>query len=286
MRVAAAGARGVIPAGFKMDARESSRILAGLLLSEHRSMADFLVALAEFDHGRLWVQPGIANLFEYLHREHGRSRGSAHYRKVAVQLVQKFPEVVEPLRSGKLCITAVLELAKVITPQNRAEVLPKFFHLSKQEAKAVAVEIRPAEVVPRKERVTTLPPVPRVPAGVVQPVELEEARRALGATPPTLLQSDPLTSDLRRLHMTVSKQFLEKLEAALELLLATQAMRRAEVKTPQRNPRPSTNPGRVPAASTTSGRSPVAASRRSRIVGWPVEFTTSTPPVRSTATTE
>jgi hypothetical protein len=90
---------------------------------------------------------------------------------VAAQLVQRFPEVVEPLRSGKLCITVVLELAKVISPENRADVLPKFFGLSKQEAKAVAVEIRPAEVVPRKEMVTALPLVSRTPAGGVQPVE-------------------------------------------------------------------------------------------------------------------
>jgi hypothetical protein len=68
--------------------------------------------------------------------------------------------------------------------------------------------------------------------------------------------------------MTVSKQFLENLEtarkgqghaqpgasaekvieAALDLLLAQQAKRRAEVSKPQQNSRPSKNPGHVPAA--------------------------------------
>jgi hypothetical protein len=243
-------------------------------------MADFLVALAEFDRGRLWVQLGFSSLFEYLHRELGLSRGSAHYRKVAAQLVQRFPEVVEPLRSGKLCITVVLELAKVITPENRAEVLPQFIGRSKQEAKAMAVEIRPAEVVPRKEMVTAVPGVSRMPAGRVQPVEpvlpVQPATTELPkrdslpiVAPPERRDSfEPLTSDLRRLHMTVSKQFLEKLEsarrgqghaqpgasaekvleAALDLLLAHQAKRRAEVKNPQQNPRPTKNPCHVPAA--------------------------------------
>jgi hypothetical protein len=249
-------------------ARESSRRLSDLLRSEHGALADFLVALAEFDRQRLWLQLGFANLFDFLHRELSLSRGSAHYRKVAARLVQTFPEVVEPLRSGKLCISVVLELAKVITPENRADVLPKFFGLSKQEAKAVAVEIRPAEVVPRKEMVTTLPLASRTPDALVQPVELEEARPALGVAPQPLLQSEPLTPELRRLHMTVSKQFLDKLEAArkgqghaqpgataekvleaaLDLLLAAQAERRAEVKTPQQNPRPTRNPCHVPAA--------------------------------------
>ena len=68
--------------------------------------------------------------------------------------------------------------------------------------------------------------------------------------------------------MTVSKQFLDKLdaarkgqghaqpgasaekvlEAALDLLLAQQAKRRGVVKRPQQNPRPAKNPGHIPAA--------------------------------------
>ena len=77
----------------------------------------------------------------------------------------------------------------------------------------------------------------------------------------------PLTPNLQRLHMTVSKQFIDKLdaarkgqghaqpgasaekviEAALDLLLAQQAKRRAEVKQPRIHPRPSRT-GHIPAA--------------------------------------
>ena len=52
-------------------------------------MADFLMALAEFDKQRLWVPLGHASVFDYLHRELGLSRGAAHYRKVAAHLVQR-----------------------------------------------------------------------------------------------------------------------------------------------------------------------------------------------------
>ena len=120
------------------DARESSRRLADLLRREHAALADFLVALADFDRQRLWLRLGFPNLFEFLHRELGLSRGAAHYRKVAVRLVQKFPEVVEPLAEGRLCMSSILQLAKVMTEANRAAVLPRFFHCSKQEAKEVA----------------------------------------------------------------------------------------------------------------------------------------------------
>ena len=81
----------------------------------------------------------------------------AHYRQVATRLVERFPEVVEPLRDGRLCISSVIELAKVMTEENRAEVLPRFFDCSRQEAKQVAAEILPAAVVPRRTVVTSGP---------------------------------------------------------------------------------------------------------------------------------
>jgi hypothetical protein len=63
-------------------------------------MADFLVALADFDRRRLWLELGHTSLFAFLHRELGLSAGAAHYRKTAAELVQRVPEVVEPLRAG------------------------------------------------------------------------------------------------------------------------------------------------------------------------------------------
>jgi len=39
-----------------------------------------------------------------LHRELGLSKGAAFYRKTAAELVQRYPEVIEPLRQGKLCM--------------------------------------------------------------------------------------------------------------------------------------------------------------------------------------
>jgi hypothetical protein len=226
-------------------------------------MADFLVALAEFDRQRLWVRLGHASVFYYLHRDLKLSKGAAHYRKVASRLIQEFPEVMAPFREGKLCISSVVELARVITPGNSTDVLPRFFYLSKQEAKAVAVEICPAAVVPRREVVTE---VPRAEAFHLGETPLDQFVQAAPQAIP--MQSEPLTPNLQRLHMTVSKQFLDKLdaarkgqghaqsgasaekviEAALDLLLAHQAKRRAEVKKPQQNPRPAKSPGHITAS--------------------------------------
>src|SRR6202162_5603156 len=139
------------------DTRDLTTRLAELLRREHAALADFLIALADFDRERRWLELGHTSLFYFLYRELGLSKGSAFYRKTAAELIQRYPEVVEPLREGKLCITSVVELAKVITPENRGEVVPRFFHASKREAKAVAAELRPAEAAPHRDVVTALP---------------------------------------------------------------------------------------------------------------------------------
>jgi hypothetical protein len=271
-------------------ARESASRLASLLRREQGALADFLLALADFDSRRLWMRLGHASLFVFLHRELGLSKGASHFRKVAAELVQRFPEVVEPLRDGRLCLTAVVELARVITPENRAAVLPRFFHASKTEAKAVAAEILPAEAIPRREVVTAVPrgqaervEPPALPL-VVAPEASEPRQTGAEVRPdePALLPAPraaprtvalPLTADAHRLHVTVSKRFLAKLEAArdalphshpgaaaeeileagLDLLLERAARRRALVKKPRTLATPpegagGRNPRQVPAA--------------------------------------
>ena len=277
-----------------VQARESSRQLSTLLRHEHGAMADFLVALADFDRRGLWRDLGHSCLFYYLQRELRLSDGAAHFRKVAARLIQGFPEVVEPLRLGKLCITSVVELARVMTPENRDEVLPRFFHMSKRQAKAVAAAILPAAVVPRREVVTAVVTEvrPEVRPAEFRPDETPPSTPEREAAPTLPLKVEPLTANESRIHMTVSAQFLTKLEAArrgqghvhpgatkeqvieaaLDLLLAKQASRRAEVKRPQKKPRPA-KAGHVDrrgeAGGVGAGRAGSASGRR---CGWRVRF--------------
>jgi hypothetical protein len=184
------------------------------------------------------------------------------------------------LRDGRLCITTVIELAKVITPENREEVLPRFFHRSKSEAKAVSAALAPDEAPPRREVVTRVRAEEARPHAV-QPVELIEpvsggkaiVTEAGAAAPsrepaasPKRDGAEPLTAEPRRLHVTVSSRFLEKFEAAraalshshpegsaeeileagLDLLLEREAKRNGQVKNPQEKERPCA-PDHVPA---------------------------------------
>ena len=114
------------PAAPFVEARDPSLGLAAALWRERAELAEFLLSLAEFDRERGWLHLGHPSLLSYLTGELGLSHASAFYRKVAAELIQRFPEVVGSLQDGRLCVTRVIELARVITEDNRAEVLARF----------------------------------------------------------------------------------------------------------------------------------------------------------------
>jgi hypothetical protein len=45
--------------------------------------------------------------------------------------------LADPLRDGRLCLSTVVEVEKVLTEENRTSVVPRFFRLSRQEAKEI-----------------------------------------------------------------------------------------------------------------------------------------------------
>jgi 5-methylcytosine-specific restriction endonuclease McrA len=255
------------------SAREQANHLASLLRTERAALGDFLVALAVFDRGERWREIGYPSLFHFLRRDLRLSAGAAQNRKTAVELVQRFPEVEPALRDGRLCMSTVTEVAKVLTAENVSEILPRFFGRSRREAAEVAVEIRPVEVIPRREVVTPVRVV--APAPVAEPLRLDvppdrvhpgETGRsgsnpALAPPPPPARDEvKPLDAEVSRLHVTVSRAFLAKLGEAKDALshalpgatteqildLALDALiekKRAKrwglVKTPRKTPRPS-----------------------------------------------
>jgi hypothetical protein len=282
-------------------AREQSARLTALLRVEHSALADFLTALAEFDQTRAWSQLGYTGLFVFLHRELRLSKGAAQYRKTAAELVQRVPAIVEPIRDGRLCLSVVVELARVLTPENQREVLPRFFRLSRQEAMEVVAELSPRPSPPLRQVTTAVrasPPemafasavaarpaapateAPReaVPAELVthvpwleladsrgRPADLTDAKspaESSGSLPQPQRERpvvEPVTAELRRLHITVPRRLLDKLaaardalshsmpnatddeilEAGLDLLLASHAKRKGLVEKPRKDPPPS-----------------------------------------------
>ena len=213
------------------SARQQAAVLAELLRHERDALAEFLSALADFDRRRAWADLGHDSLFAFLVKDLGLSNGAAAYRRAAVELVQRFPQVLEHLRTGELCITTVFELSKVVTDENASEVIPRFFGASKRDAQDVVAELAP-EPAPQRTVVTL------VQAPAVAPADRSTSSgrladhahanfdlpaqegRASGAVAPASSRTvvEPKTAELSRVHVTVSRQLLEKLAAAKDAL--------------------------------------------------------------------
>jgi hypothetical protein len=69
--------------------------------------------------------------------------------------------VVEPLRQGLLCLTSIIEAAKVVTAENWEAVLPRFYGLSKREAMEVVAALQPHPAPPARTIVTQVRPALR-----------------------------------------------------------------------------------------------------------------------------
>jgi hypothetical protein len=141
-----------------LEARRQRDLIASLLCREQAAMADFLIALAGFDARRGWQVLGHANLFAFLLSELGLSPAPTYFRQEAARLLQRFPELERPLREGKLCLTSMGELAKVLTEENRDAVLPRFLGRSSREAKELVAELQPRESPPMRTVVRPLEP--------------------------------------------------------------------------------------------------------------------------------
>jgi hypothetical protein len=136
-------------------ARRARDGLASLLRTERAAAAEFLTALADFDQRQGWEPLGHASLFAFLTVELRLSKGAAFWRLSAARLLQRFPDLIEPLKDGRLCLSTTAELAKVLTEENRAAVLPRYFGLSAREAREVTAELLPCPAAPVRDVVTS-----------------------------------------------------------------------------------------------------------------------------------
>jgi hypothetical protein len=221
-----------------LEARQLRDTLKLLLGKEQAAMADFLIALAEFDRRRGWEPLGHPHLFAFLVADLQISKSAAYYRRSAAELLQRFPLVIDPLREGKLCLSTVGELAKVLTEENEATVLPRFFGLSSRDAQELVAELQPRPVPSTRMVVTRIhdgtvasavvtasaarAPTTSEDPNVVPLWRFPTSGIAFGGgdeVVPRLPKRDeivPLTATVRRIHFNVDKQVVRKLKAARE----------------------------------------------------------------------
>src|SRR5438067_1434563 len=158
------------------SALDGSRELGRLVGEERKILVEFVVRLADFNRLKCWATLGYRSPWDFLRRELGRSEALASDRLTAAFLVARFPQIIELLRDGRLCITNLIKLRDVLTAENCDQVLAQACGRPKRE-----VEMIVAAYLPQ--------PAPRD-------------------------RIEPLAPALHRLQVTVSDQFVGDLDEA------------------------------------------------------------------------
>ena len=112
---------------------------------ECQIVADIVRYLAEVDLRQVYREYGYPSLFVFCTKGLGYSEGAAYRRITAARCMKDSPEVYEMLRDGKVSLCSLSEVAKVITPENKTEVLTLSQGLPRQEAQKLAAQFQTPE---------------------------------------------------------------------------------------------------------------------------------------------
>ena len=103
-----------------------ARRLADLCGEERNVQVEFLLHLDVFDRRRAWAEAGYGSLWAYC-LEVLHLRESAAGRRIgAMKLLRRFPSLEGALRDGRLCLSTVNRLGRILTDENFADLVVKY----------------------------------------------------------------------------------------------------------------------------------------------------------------
>jgi hypothetical protein len=139
-----------------------------MVQNERDLLVKILHHLREIERRRLFSDLGYKSLFEYAIGELKYSEGQAGRRIQAIRLLKDLPELESKIATGALSLSHVqqaqsffrevqaAEPRRIITPQEKLEVLEKLENKSVRDAQKELLKINPAQALPKeKERVVT-----------------------------------------------------------------------------------------------------------------------------------
>jgi len=163
--------------------------LGRLLASERKLRVEFLLSLAEFDRRRLYLELGYSSLFVYLKEVLGLSDGSAFRRMTVCRLLVRIPALAEWLREGRVSLSKVATLRKVLTEDNGPTLLPRAAAMTEKEVEALALRLEGKEAPAVRDSIRPLPPA-RPPESSPTVTDVTLGLPALEMNPPPTLAPD------------------------------------------------------------------------------------------------
>jgi len=150
--------------------------LSCLAKNERTAIAEIVLYLHHLDKRGLYRDAGYGSLFSYCTEKLKYSEGAACRRIAAARAFDTSPELYTLLKEGQMSLCAVSQIAKVITPQNKGDILRETAGKTKLEVQKITSDYceakKPSREKIRAKKVT-------VPAAneLFSKTEEEEERR-------------------------------------------------------------------------------------------------------------
>ena len=132
-----------------------------------------MIELERFDRRRLFECKGHASTWDFLRRDLRLFEGSIYRRVFSARLIGRFPQAIDRLRDGRLCMTRLAMLKDVLNEANAERLFDLVAGLSKDEIKKLVADLL-AKPVTEKKRTATIRKAPQR-----KPVELSKEVRDL-----------------------------------------------------------------------------------------------------------
>ena len=117
---------------------------------EKKVLALLLEYLHELDQRKLYCELGYPSLFAFCVEALGYSEGAAYRRIAAARAITVCPELLGQVESGNLSLCNAAEISRVVTEQNKAELLAIGSGKSHRELKGALVPYQKEVSAPRR----------------------------------------------------------------------------------------------------------------------------------------
>src|SRR3989338_8628083 len=114
----------------------------GVLVREEREViASVILHLSEIGRRKLYAEEGYASLFSCCVEKYHYSEGAAYRRIQGAKVYQKFPEVLELLKQGKLNLMTLSLIEPHLDQKNGKDLIHKILDKSKREVEEVLSQL-------------------------------------------------------------------------------------------------------------------------------------------------
>ena len=130
--------------------------LKRLVRKEQEDIAQIVAHLAEVDRRGLALDRAFPSLFVYCVKELGYTEASAYSRIRAARAARIFPQVIDMLSAGELCLETILRLHPHLDGPEGARLLESAKNKSKRDVEAMVAGLSPLPDRPDFARVVSV----------------------------------------------------------------------------------------------------------------------------------